>query len=256
MTNRQKTIYETEPDSVPKGRAKKQCHCGKWFTLPQCHAARHRSCSEDCAATLRKAEHDAMIARLERRCEACGEVFAPRQWQVDTGGGRYCSHACASKVLTTTKAWRDAIPARAAGWRRAFDEGRVPIYSGPEHRQWKGGPKAAQRRRIESGKAAAYTAKYRKANPIRAKEWGYRRKGKKVSRLPRGTIPALFEKQRGKCAFCRKSIKAAYHVDHIIALAKGGAHEPLNLQLLCGPCNVRKWTYHPVEFAQKYGKLL
>jgi 5-methylcytosine-specific restriction endonuclease McrA len=74
--------------------------------------------------------------------------------------------------------------------------------------------------------------------------------------LPRGFIAKLFLLQRKKCTICRRSIEAGYHVDHITALAKGGKHEPWNIQLLCATCNVRKSAKDPIEYMQSRGYLL
>lgn len=74
--------------------------------------------------------------------------------------------------------------------------------------------------------------------------------------LPRNFIKRLFELQRGCCAACRKKVGKNYHVDHIVALAVGGKHEPTNLQILCSSCNVRKWIKDPIEFMQSQGYLL
>ena len=254
--NRQKTIYESKPDSVPSGRALQQCHCGKWYSLPACHAKRHKSCSVECKQNLSSKRSVESAERRRRNCEKCGKSFVPRQWQIDTGGGRFCSHDCASQDLVQRDYWKAAMPKRIEGTKRAMAEGRIPIRRGPEHHQWNGGPIASRRRRTESGKAAAQNRAYRAANRERVKDWAHVRQGRKLDRLPYGTIPSLYEKQKAKCAFCQKSIRSGYHVDHIVPLAKGGRHEPLNLQLLCGPCNVRKWTFHPVEFAQRHGRLL
>lgn len=62
--------------------------------------------------------------------------------------------------------------------------------------------------------------------------------------------------QKGKCANCWVSIKGGYHLDHITPLAKGGAHDDSNLQLLCPSCNYKKNAKDPIEWAQAQGRLL
>jgi len=69
-------------------------------------------------------------------------------------------------------------------------------------------------------------------------------------------IKALFSKQGGKCPYCRASLKAQYHVDHIVAIRNGGSNWISNIQLLCPTCNLRKNARDPVEFAQSLGMLL
>jgi 5-methylcytosine-specific restriction endonuclease McrA len=69
-------------------------------------------------------------------------------------------------------------------------------------------------------------------------------------------VQRIFAAQRGKCAHCRISIKAGYHVDHIQPISRGGANWPRNLQLLCAPCNLRKKAADPIDFARREGKLL
>lgn len=55
-------------------------------------------------------------------------------------------------------------------------------------------------------------------------------------------IDQLFEEQGGVCAapHCETSLQNGYHVDHILAVTRGGTNWPHNLQLLCGPCNCSK----------------
>ena len=77
-----------------------------------------------------------------------------------------------------------------------------------------------------------------------------------MGRLPRGTIKRIGELQRWLCPACQVDILSGYHMDHIVALANGGKHEPTNIQLLCGPCNLRKAAKDPIEFMQEMGFLL
>jgi 5-methylcytosine-specific restriction endonuclease McrA len=56
-------------------------------------------------------------------------------------------------------------------------------------------------------------------------------------------IQAQHERQKGKCFYCKKKLgtgKYAYHVDHVIPLAKGGTNDPSNLVITCPACNLHK----------------
>lgn len=68
-------------------------------------------------------------------------------------------------------------------------------------------------------------------------------------------IRAAQTDKRGQlhCWWCGKPIKGTPHVDHKIALAAGGTHDPGNLCYTCKPCNLSKNVKSPAEFA---GRLL
>lgn len=69
-------------------------------------------------------------------------------------------------------------------------------------------------------------------------------------------IDAIRDSQRNRCAYCRVFLGRRYHIDHIVPLASGGSNYPKNLQLTCGPCNLKKKAQDPLVFARKLGKLL
>lgn len=69
-------------------------------------------------------------------------------------------------------------------------------------------------------------------------------------------IDAMFVRQKGKCPWCKVSLKAGYHIDHHMPLARGGTNDISNIQLLCADCNRRKSHKHPIAFAQSRGFLL
>lgn len=224
--------------------------CGRGMWLPPSKVAGYKRCGPACNAAWRKRERD----KLVRPCEVCGKEFRPRPIQIANGGGRYCSQRCnpidhliaPAALAKAQQAKRDGIAA-----------GTVVFPKGPENKQWMGGPKAALARRVESGKAAASTRAYRAANPHKLREWKQRRgNGKVLPRLPWGTIPRLGNAQRWKCAICRVNIRKDYHLDHIMPIARGGKHEPRNLQLLCPTCNVRKSAKDPISYMQEVGRLL
>jgi len=103
------------------------------------------------------------------------------------------------------------------------------------------------------------TKRWRRENPEKARVASRNKKAVRRAAEGRHTasdIDAIRTAQKGRCAYCRTSLKTGEHVDHIIALAKGGTNWPSNLQLLCPPCNMAKHDKDPVDFAQERGFLL
>lgn len=190
-----------------------------------------------------------------RNCETCGKLFVPRMVQLRIGQGRFCSQKC-NTAIRAASVTPEALAKRSATRRHMEAEGRVKRYYGADNPRWKGGPELHVRRYIESGKANAQLRRYRAANPHKTREWAQNRKYRKHGRLPYGTIPKLGDRQKWKCAICRTNVKDSYHVDHIMPIAKGGRHEPRNLQLLCATCNVRKNAKDPIAYMQELGRLL
>lgn len=107
-------------------------------------------------------------------------------------------------------------------------------------------------------KASIAARKWAKANPDLAREYKRNSDAKRRSADGRHTaadIAALHRLQKGKCAACRSPLDA-FHVDHIVAIARGGTNDRINLQLLCPTCNLQKGAKHPVDFMQSKGFLL
>ena len=100
--------------------------------------------------------------------------------------------------------------------------------------------------------------KYVKANEERYRCHARNRKAKirNAGAHTQDDIAALFKAQGGKCAYCKKSLKQKYHVDHIVPISKGGLNSKLNLQLTCPKCNLTKFNHDPQVFARKMGLLL
>ena len=64
--------------------------------------------------------------------------------------------------------------------------------------------------------------------------------------------------QKDRCANpkCRIKLLGKGHVDHILAVTRGGSDDRRNLQLLCESCNIRKYNKDAIAFMQEEGFLL
>ncbi|MFL9904621.1 HNH endonuclease signature motif containing protein, partial [Paraburkholderia fungorum] len=122
---------------------------------------------------------------------------------------------------------------RIAAWRKAWKE-RNPRYF------------------------ADWMAEWRIQNPEKAKEfWRNNRANRRKAegKHTAADIAQLLKLQRGRCAVCREKMDS-YHVDHIVPIAKGGANDWTNIQLLHPRCNTQKQAKDPIDFMQEKGFLL
>ena len=88
-----------------------------------------------------------------------------------------------------------------------------------------------ERRRLEF-------AVYRKKYPERTRTRLSKRRKAEGSFTPDDVLEK-FNNQEGKC-LCGVDLKAAYHIDHVIPLSRGGTNWAHNIQLLCASCNLHK----------------
>jgi hypothetical protein len=235
-----------------EGRQHVACQaCGRSMWFPSCKAGKYVTCGGACASALRAATKQ----ERSRECATCGSQFTPRPRQIAIGTGRFCSQKCNTESHAAMNSAEAQAKARAA-FAEAIASGRYVPAKGADSAIWNGGRAAYLRRITDAGIAAERLREYRKTNPHLVREWSARRAGRKTGRLPRGTVANTGASQRWKCACCKTDISRHYHVDHITPLARGGRHEPKNIQLLCVTCNVRKAAKDPIEFMQSRGYLL
>jgi 5-methylcytosine-specific restriction endonuclease McrA len=157
------------------------------------------------------------------------------------------------KMRATSARWDAENAERAKQNRAAYYQSNKDLIR-ERHRAW---------RDKNPEKVVELKRQWNSANPERASEIARtsaanRRSRKKFSggRLSTGLAQQLLKLQRGKCACCGTSLKDGYHLDHITPLARGGANEDWNMQLLTPKCNQQKHAKDPVEFMQSRGRLL
>lgn len=136
-----------------------------------------------------------------------------------------------------------------------------------------------QRRAANPEKGREYTRQYRAANPEKVRESQRRYRaanlekinarraasperhledkrrrrariaGNGVYLVTQRDLARLLNRQGGTCAWCDAS--ESLHVDHIIPIARGGAHGIGNLQYLCAPHNLSKHTHTRTEWLKR-----
>jgi endogenous inhibitor of DNA gyrase (YacG/DUF329 family) len=160
-------------------------------------------------------------------CAQCG--IAVKRDLHSAGRARFCSRTCAGaygrRNQTRTKQVEvSCVQCGRLFERWAHDTGRR--FCGWEcRRAWN-----AARRPLARIRLAAYQAAM--AANRRAQEAGI------AGRLTRDDVLALWQRQP-VCRLCG----AGRGLDHVIAMSRGGANVPGNLQTLCQRCNQRKrWT--------------
>lgn len=112
--------------------------------------------------------------------------------------------------------------------------------------------RAWQRANIDRAKAneAAWRAANPEKNSAKARN-RYARLRAAEGKHTAADVQRIYAEQNGCCAHCKVSVGNKYHVDHIVAITRGGSNWPANLQVLCPPCNQRKFTHDMDYFVQR-----
>lgn len=108
---------------------------------------------------------------------------------------------------------------------------------------------------LASERGAFTTAQKRSASAVHRATRRSRQRGASGTHTT-AEIEALYVKQRGCCANCADPLHGKFHRDHRRALSDGGTNDIGNIELLCGPCNLRKHAKDPVAWAQENGRLI
>lgn len=98
---------------------------------------------------------------------------------------------------------------------------------------------------------------YRSANPEKTRLLARISSAKRRSRLSGkfdiSDVNLKYEQQKGKCYWCKSALNNKYHIDHIIAISKGGLNTASNICCACSNCNLKKYNRTPWDFS---GRLL
>lgn len=177
--------------------------------------------------------------RKERCCEICGELYRPTYAKQRTCGRR-CGEALRRSVTGTLPvvprplpkprkrsepkypAWRIFLPLCVVCGRRFATPHTVTTCS----------DRCRETKRLEDKREAKQRRRARQRDAF-------------VAPVNRRRI---FERDKWRCGLCGKAVKRgaiAPHplsptIDHVIPLAKGGTHEPANVQTAHYICNSRK----------------
>lgn len=159
--------------------------------------------------------------------------------------GRPCKHGHLSERYVSNGHCKVCVDIRHKQWRKDFPEKTNAI-----SQRWKKKNKdalAAYKKAYNAKfpeKNAACAVRYRKRNPQKIRAWSRSYKAKKASAEGHHTaadIDRIWQHQSCHCNACACELtKTGFHVDHIVAISKGGTNWPDNLQLLCPACNLSK----------------
>jgi 5-methylcytosine-specific restriction endonuclease McrA len=176
-------------------------------------------------------------------CRQCGGLIdnpvAPRRGYAS----RFCSRACKRKYANeyNIKKAHALNPPKSAE-----EKARLKAESQAKRR-------AYNRKYFSSPERREYVKDWKRRNPDRINEHGRRRDAARLGNTVDLRGVARFYK-KAKCArlvrcyLCGKPVpKNDRHVDHIVPIAKGGAHAVFNLGVTCSFCNLSKHDKMPEE---------
>lgn len=92
---------------------------------------------------------------------------------------------------------------------------------------------------------------YYRRHPEKAMESYTKRRARELEaegHYTKSDVELLIRSQKGLCWWCGKPVGDSYHVDHRIALTKGGTNWPDNLCISCPECNRSKGNKLPHEW--------
>lgn len=225
------------------------------YTGPLVTRAEAKAAGERLFFTGRKCRHGHIAQRYVAQglCVQCARAAADKQRRDDPIGHAAqldaWRKANKGKVNAWARAWADANPDARKAYEKAYRVANKDKLTA-RTMAWR----AANRERWDEAARV-----WHEANRPRVRTIWRNRRARVRNANGKHTVDQildLIEKQRNRCAACRKSLKGGYHADHIMPLARGGSNDIGNIQLLCVACNLSKGHSDPIVWAQKKGRLL
>lgn len=151
-----------------------------------------------------------------------------------------CPQCRYARQLAASKAWKV---------REDYTDPRDRAEKARQMRAWRAAnperERANRRRTYEKAGTAANTAKvadYRRRNPGKHAEIENRRRARLLAQFVAPVdFAEIWDRDNATCQLCWLPVDVSEaSLDHIIPLAKGGTHEPANVQLAHRRCNSRK----------------
>ena len=217
----------------------------RYFTGKACpagHIAEKRVSCYGCVACARlktRAWNDEKVAPRKERAQKAREywaspsgVAAKKAREKATDAARYLRN-------------KEAIDAYNKAWYEANKDRKLA-----KGAEWHAANKVSVRDRHKVREAES--PEIRRAAKLRRRA----REANTSGNITKEDLKFLFAVQKGKCAYCRSKLGKGYHADHILPLCLGGSGGRENIQLTCAPCNTKKGTKHPLEFARRQGMLV
>jgi len=185
----------------------------------------------------------------DKRCPKCGEIKPLCEFGKHRGNPDGFAYSC-----TECRAdYRQEHRADIAAYNKQWNDDNASY-----HKQWyKKNPEKALayvKRYHEQNreKRAAYMKQWRdenpnykqqwvEANPEKPAEYDQRRRARKAhATVEKFDTQEVYERDGRICAYCGSTEDLT--IDHIVPLARGGAHSPNNLTVACLGCNCSKGT--------------
>ncbi len=83
----------------------------------------------------------------------------------------------------------------------------------------------------------------------------HKHKRKALKRASKGNytpqqLQEQYQRQKGKCYYCKTKVGKVWHADHVIPLNRGGSNDIHNIVVACPDCNMHKHDKLPHEWYQ------
>jgi predicted nucleic acid-binding Zn ribbon protein len=205
-----------------------------WKAYYQRHGERLRAHQTQRRATTR-------IPLEPRPCRRCGTLFTPKRWKRT----RYCSRLCINQSRLRQPATENARRRQKTAQRREVIPKRSCEWCGRLF-------KPLRRSTAQWCSIRCMSAKWAQDHPDLVRAHRARRRARLRGVETENIRPlVVFQRDNWTCQLCHQTTPQRLigtrsprrpTLDHIVPLAKGGAHAYRNIQCACSRCNSRKQT--------------